>query len=43
MAVPAAEPWRKFDSTRFYDEKIATDSAFETIDTVYSMRVVRKL
>jgi predicted O-methyltransferase YrrM len=42
-AIPAAESWRKFDSTRFYDEKIATDSAFETIDTVYSMRIVRKL
>jgi len=34
MAVPAREPWRKFDFNAFYDEKIATDSAFETIDTV---------
>ena len=42
-AIPEAEPWRKFDSTRFYDERIATDAAFETISTVYSMRVVRKL
>jgi predicted O-methyltransferase YrrM len=41
-AVPALEPWRTFDSVRFYDEKVASDRAFETIETVYSMRVVLK-
>jgi predicted O-methyltransferase YrrM len=42
-AVPPEEPWRKFDSIRFYEEKIATDQGLELVDTVYSMRVVRKL
>jgi predicted O-methyltransferase YrrM len=42
-AIPAEEPWRQFDSTRFYDDRIAHDGSFQTIETVYSMRVVRKL
>jgi predicted O-methyltransferase YrrM len=40
--IPAAEPWRIFDSVEFYDRHIASDVRFETIDTVYSMRVVRR-
>lgn len=42
-AVPARESWRVFDSTHFFDQRIASDAAFELIDTVYSMRVVRRL
>ena len=42
-AIPAEEPWRIFDSVRFYEENIATDPTFEAVETVYSLRVVRKM
>jgi predicted O-methyltransferase YrrM len=42
-AVPESELWRQLDSTRFYEERIAPDTAFETVETVHSMRVVRKM
>jgi predicted O-methyltransferase YrrM len=42
-AIPPEEPWRQFDSTHFYDQRIAQDRSFETIETVYSMRILRKL
>jgi predicted O-methyltransferase YrrM len=41
-AVPPQEPWRTFDACRFYDEVIALAPGFELVETVYSMRVVRK-
>lgn len=41
-AIPPTEPWRKLESSRFYDEVIAKDPRFETIETVHSTRVVRK-
>jgi predicted O-methyltransferase YrrM len=41
-AVPAEEPSRIHDSCRFYDEVIESNSGFELIETVYSMRVLRK-
>jgi predicted O-methyltransferase YrrM len=41
-AIPESEPWRKFDSVRFYDEKIAVDSRFDAVERVHSLRVVRR-
>jgi predicted O-methyltransferase YrrM len=41
-AIPAAQPWRKFPSVDFFDQRILGDSGFALIDTVYSMRVLRK-
>jgi predicted O-methyltransferase YrrM len=42
-AIPSDASWRQFDSTRFYDRVIAVSKEFETIETIYSMRVVRKV
>jgi predicted O-methyltransferase YrrM len=41
-AIPPQEPWRTFEACRFYNEVIALDPGFERIDTIYSMRVLRK-
>jgi caffeoyl-CoA O-methyltransferase len=41
-AIPENEPWRKFDSVRFYDEVIAADGRFDAVETVHSLRVVRR-
>ena len=41
-AVPQAEPFRIFESCRFYNEVIKSNSGFELVETVYSMRVLRK-
>jgi predicted O-methyltransferase YrrM len=42
-AIPPNEPWRMFDSVRFYDETIAVDRRFESVEQEHSLRVVRKL
>ena len=41
-AIPETEPSRKFDSVQFYDKKIATDQRFEAVETVHSLRVIRR-
>jgi len=41
-AIPAQEPWRDFESCTFYDLKIHPNNNFELVDTVYSMRILRK-
>lgn len=41
-AIPPEEPWRDFQSCHFYDSRIRHDEAFELVETVYSMRVLRK-
>lgn len=41
-AVPAEEPWRNIDSCRFYEAVIQSNPEFELLETVYSMRVLRK-
>ena len=40
--IPDAEPWRKLDSMKFYQEVICKDVSFETVETVYSMTILRK-
>jgi predicted O-methyltransferase YrrM len=41
-AIPSEEPWRDFESCHFYDLKIRPNNNFELVDTVYSMRILRK-
>ena len=40
--TPVSEPWRVFGSTRFFAEVVSKDSAFELIETVHSLVVLRK-
>lgn len=40
--TPASESWRVMGSTRFFAEVIAHDPAFEVIETVHSLVVLRK-
>ena len=40
--TPATEPWRKLDSQRFFSEVIALDPAFELVESVHSLVVLRK-
>jgi predicted O-methyltransferase YrrM len=42
VVVPAEEPWRHFGSVEFYNDVISKDDNFDTIETVYSMAVLRK-
>ena len=41
-AVPRQEPWRNFDACRFYEVIIEPNPQFVLIDTIYSMRILRK-
>lgn len=40
--TPRRELWRNPDSVRFYREVICNDPRFETIDTVYSLAVLKR-
>ncbi len=42
-ATPLFEPWRRPDSNRFYEETIAQDLAFREMETVHSMRIIRRV
>jgi predicted O-methyltransferase YrrM len=40
--IPPGEPWRKFDSTRFFAAIISKDPAFELVDRVHSLAVLKR-
>ena len=41
-AVPPQEPWRDIDSCRFYNLVISQDRRFELVETIHSLRVLRR-
>jgi predicted O-methyltransferase YrrM len=41
--VPASEPWKVFDSVRYFQEVIAQDRRFLLVDQLHSLTVLRKV
>jgi predicted O-methyltransferase YrrM len=41
--IPAEEPWREPESVKFYQQVVAADPEFRTIDHVHSLAVLRRL
>jgi len=43
VLVPSSEPWRRLDSTNYFETVIQNDFEFRTLDQVHSLAVLRRL
>lgn len=41
--LPAQEPWRKLDSMDYFEQVISKDPAFEFVEAVHSLTVLRRM